>query len=60
MLTFGNGLRMSLRVAALLADEGIGLRVVGLRWLMLLSVEDMLREANTTGRGRRRGRDPPQ
>jgi len=60
VLTFGNGLRMSLRVAALLADEGIGLRVVDLRWLMLLPVEDMLREANTTGRGRRRGRDPPQ
>ena len=60
MLTFGNGLRMSMRVAALLADECIGLRVVDLRWLMLLPVEDMLREANTTGRGRRRGRDPPQ
>jgi 2-oxoisovalerate dehydrogenase E1 component len=50
VLTFGNGLRMSLRVAALLADEGISLRVVDLRWLMPLPVEDMLREADATGR----------
>ena len=50
VLTFGNGLRMSLRVAALVADEGISLRVVDLRWLMPLPVEDMLREADATGR----------
>jgi 2-oxoisovalerate dehydrogenase E1 component len=50
VLTFGNGLRMSLRVAALLADEGIRLRVVDLRWLMPLPVDDILREANATGR----------
>jgi 2-oxoisovalerate dehydrogenase E1 component len=50
VLTFGNGLRMSLRVAALLADDGIRMRVVDLRWLMPLPVEDMLREANATGR----------
>jgi 2-oxoisovalerate dehydrogenase E1 component len=50
VLTFGNGLRMSLRVAALLADEGISLRVVDLRWLMPLPVDDMLREADATGR----------
>ncbi len=50
VLTFGNGLRMSLRVAALLADEGIRLRVVDLRWLMPLPVDDMLREAEATGR----------
>jgi 2-oxoisovalerate dehydrogenase E1 component len=50
VLTFGNGLRMSLRVAALVADEGISLRVVDLRWLMPLPVEDMMREADATGR----------
>jgi 2-oxoisovalerate dehydrogenase E1 component len=50
VLTFGNGLRMSLRVAALLADEGIRLRVVDLRWLMPLPVADILREAHATGR----------
>jgi len=37
-------------VAALLADEGIRLRVVDLRWLMPLPVNDILREANATGR----------
>ncbi len=49
VLTFGNGLRMSMRVAALLADEGIRMRIVDLRWLMPLPVDDMLREANATG-----------
>ena len=33
IVTFGNGLRMSLRVAARLAAEGYGSRVVDLRWL---------------------------
>ncbi|MGI8882076.1 MAG: thiamine pyrophosphate-dependent enzyme [Jatrophihabitans sp.] len=33
MLTFGNGLRMSLRVAAQLATEGTRIRVVDLRWI---------------------------
>jgi 2-oxoisovalerate dehydrogenase E1 component len=41
---------MSMRAAALLADEGIGMRVVDLRWLMPLPVEDMIREANVTDR----------
>jgi 2-oxoisovalerate dehydrogenase E1 component len=50
VLTFGNGLRMSLRVAGLLADEGLRLRVVDLRWLMPLPVDDILREADATGR----------
>jgi 2-oxoisovalerate dehydrogenase E1 component len=50
MITFGNGLRMSLRVARRLASRGIGARVVDLRWLAPLPVEDMLREAHLTGR----------
>jgi 2-oxoisovalerate dehydrogenase E1 component len=50
MVTFGNGLRMSLRVARRLAVRGIGVRVVDLRWLAPLPVDDLLREAAVTGR----------
>jgi 2-oxoisovalerate dehydrogenase E1 component len=50
MVTFGNGLRMSLRVARRLAVRGIGARVVDLRWLAPLPVDDLLREARLTGR----------
>ncbi|MEV0807145.1 thiamine pyrophosphate-dependent enzyme [Micromonospora sp. NPDC050200] len=50
ILTFGNGVRMSLRAAATLADEGIGTRVVDLRWLAPLPVADLIREASATGR----------
>jgi 2-oxoisovalerate dehydrogenase E1 component len=50
MLTFGNGLRMSLRVARRLDAVGISTRIVDLRWLAPLPVEDMIREAGTTGR----------
>ncbi|WP_373293565.1 thiamine pyrophosphate-dependent enzyme [Micromonospora fulviviridis] len=50
IITFGNGVRMSLRAAATLADEGIGCRVVDLRWLAPLPVADIIREASATGR----------
>ncbi|KHO26017.1 MFS transporter [Mycolicibacterium setense] len=50
ILTFGNGLWMSLRVARRLEGAGIAARVVDLRWLSPLPVEDMLREADATGR----------
>ena len=50
MVTFGNGLRMSLRVARRLAVRGIGARVVDLRWLAPLPADDLLREARQTGR----------
>ena len=50
ILTFGNGVRMSLRVARRLASIDIAARVVDLRWLAPLPVEDMLREAGITGR----------
>ncbi|MBB5869546.1 2-oxoisovalerate dehydrogenase E1 component [Allocatelliglobosispora scoriae] len=50
MITFGNGLRMSLRVAARLAQEGVGTRVVDLRWLAPLPVADIVRESSATGR----------
>jgi 2-oxoisovalerate dehydrogenase E1 component len=41
---------MSLRVAQKLAADGINARVVDMRWLAPLPVEDILREAETTGR----------
>ena len=50
IITFGNGLRMSLRVAARLAADGIGCRVLDLRWIAPLPEEDILREAGVTGR----------
>ena len=50
LVTFGNGVPMSLRVARRLAETGIGARVLDLRWLAPLPVDDLLREANATGR----------
>ncbi|ART71028.1 MFS transporter [Mycobacterium dioxanotrophicus] len=50
ILTFGNGLWMSLRVARRLADHDIAARVVDLRWLAPLPVDDIMREANATDR----------
>jgi 2-oxoisovalerate dehydrogenase E1 component len=49
LVTWANGLRLSLRVARRLAARGIGVRVVDLRWLAPLPVEDLLREARATG-----------
>jgi len=50
IVSFGNGLRMSLRAAARLAADGIACRVVDLRWLAPLPAEDLLREASVTRR----------
>ncbi|MGV0742109.1 thiamine pyrophosphate-dependent enzyme [Mycolicibacterium sp. XJ870] len=50
ILTFGNGLWMSLRVARRLEQMEIRARVVDLRWLAPLPVDDMVREAAATGR----------
>ena len=51
IVTFANGLPMSLRVAARLeSTHGIRSRVVDLRWLAPLPVDDILREADATGR----------
>jgi 2-oxoisovalerate dehydrogenase E1 component len=38
-----------MRAMALLADEGVRMRVVDPRWLMPLPIDDMVREANATG-----------
>jgi 2-oxoisovalerate dehydrogenase E1 component len=48
--TFGNGVRMSLRVAKRLASQGIHARVLDLRWISPLPVDDLLRESRATGR----------
>jgi 2-oxoisovalerate dehydrogenase E1 component len=50
VVSFANGLRMSLRVARRLERHGIRARVLDLRWLAPLPVEDLLREASATGR----------
>ena len=50
IVTFGNGLRMSLRVATRLAADGIGCRVLDLRWIAPLPADDIMREASVTGR----------
>jgi 2-oxoisovalerate dehydrogenase E1 component len=50
IITFGNGVRLSLRAAARLLAEGIGCRVVDLRWLAPLPVADIIRESSATGR----------
>jgi 2-oxoisovalerate dehydrogenase E1 component len=47
IFTWANGLRMSLRVAR---ELDLDARVVDLRWLAPLPVDDILREANATGR----------
>ena len=50
IVTFGNGVRMSLRVASRLAAQRIAARVVDLRWLSPLPVADIVREASATRR----------
>jgi 2-oxoisovalerate dehydrogenase E1 component len=47
IFTWANGLRMSLRVVR---ELDLDARVVDLRWLSPLPVDDLLREANATGR----------
>jgi 2-oxoisovalerate dehydrogenase E1 component len=50
MITFGNGLPISLSVADRLGADGIAARVLDLRWLAPLPVEDLLDAADATGR----------
>lgn len=50
LVSFANGVPMSLRVARRLANDGIGCRVLDLRWLAPLPLDDLLREANAIGR----------
>ncbi|MDQ3734598.1 MAG: thiamine pyrophosphate-dependent enzyme [Actinomycetota bacterium] len=48
IVTFGNGLPMSLRLASRLHTEGVSVRVVDLLWLAPLPITDLLREAGAT------------
>ena len=50
IVSWANGLPMSLRVARRLLERGIDARVVDLRWLAPLPIDDVLREATVTGR----------
>ncbi|MFD6163496.1 thiamine pyrophosphate-dependent enzyme [Nocardia sp. NPDC060256] len=50
IVTFANGVPMSLRVARRLADRGIRTRVLDLRWLSPLPLDDLLQHARATGR----------
>lgn len=50
LVTFGNGVPMSLRVARRLAADGIAARVFDLRWLAPLPASELLAEARRTGR----------
>ena len=50
MISFGNGVPMSLRVARRLAAAGISAQVLDLRWLAPLPVADILAAAGSTGR----------
>lgn len=50
LVGFANGVPMSLRAARRLARHGIEARVLDLRWLAPLPVDDLLRHARATGR----------
>lgn len=50
VVTFGNGVYLSQRVAERLAGEGIGCRVLDLRWLVPLPIDELLAHAAEVGR----------
>ncbi|MDP9093880.1 MAG: thiamine pyrophosphate-dependent enzyme [Actinomycetota bacterium] len=50
IVTFGNGVRMSMRAARRLAQDRVRVRIVDLRWIAPLPLGDLLREADATGR----------
>ncbi|QDP80149.1 MFS transporter [Nocardia otitidiscaviarum] len=50
IVSFANGVPMSLRVARRLSERGIHARVVDLRWLAPLPVDDLLDHARASGR----------
>ncbi|WP_406278743.1 thiamine pyrophosphate-dependent enzyme [Nocardia sp. NBC_00881] len=50
LVSFANGVPMSLRVAHRLAQRGLRARVLDLRWLAPLPVDDLLQHALVTGR----------
>ena len=48
IVTCGNGVLLSLRVARRLAARGVGVRVLDLRWLAPLPIEDLIHETHAT------------
>ncbi len=50
VVSWANGLHMSLRVARRLADDDIGCRVLDLRWLSPLPIDAIARHAGSVGR----------
>ncbi|RRO18956.1 MFS transporter [Saccharopolyspora rhizosphaerae] len=50
LVSFGNGVPMSLRVAERLRQQGVHARVLDLRWLAPLPAEDLLETAEATGK----------
>jgi 2-oxoisovalerate dehydrogenase E1 component len=50
IVTWANGLHLTLRAARRLAGYGLRSRILDLRWLAPLPVDDLLREATATGR----------
>lgn len=50
IVAFANSVPMGLRVAQRLARRGVGARVLDLRWLSPLPLDDLLRHAEATGR----------
>nr|WP_330185794.1 thiamine pyrophosphate-dependent enzyme [Nocardia sp. NBC_01503] len=50
IVSFANGVPMSLRVARRLAERGVHARVLDLRWLAPLPIDDLLDNARATGR----------
>jgi 2-oxoisovalerate dehydrogenase E1 component len=50
IVTWANGLHLSLRVARRLTAEGVGVRVLDLRWLAPLPIGDVVAQARATGR----------
>jgi 2-oxoisovalerate dehydrogenase E1 component len=50
VVTWGNGLYLSRRVAARLAEDGISCRVLDVRWLAPLPVAEIARHAHAVGR----------
>ena len=50
VVTYGNGVRMSLRAARRLAEQGVGVRVLDLRWLSPLPFAALREHAEACGR----------
>jgi 2-oxoisovalerate dehydrogenase E1 component len=50
VVTWGNGLYLSLRVAARLAEDGVSCRVLDVRWLAPLPVAEIVRHAQEVDR----------